>query len=136
MTDRDGKSVTAGPGMRRSAHAPRDRRVSSPLIAGITLATGQSPRHHGGYEMRTLATCIAATLIGLSTGVSWAQKSARPTDPQIAAIVDTANQVDIDAGKLAKSMSRSKDVQEFAQLMIKTTAASTRPPQTSRPSCT
>ena len=41
-----------------------------------------------------------------------------PTDPQIAAIVVTANQVDIDAGKLAHGQSRSKAVQDFAQLMI------------------
>jgi putative membrane protein len=32
--------------------------------------------------------------------------------------VVTANQVDIDAGKLAKSKAQSKDVKEFAQLMI------------------
>jgi putative membrane protein len=44
--------------------------------------------------------------------------AAGPTDPQIAAIVVTANQVDIDAGKLAVSKSHSKDVKEFAQLMI------------------
>ena len=44
--------------------------------------------------------------------------AAGPSDPQIAAIVVTANQVDIDAGKLAVSKSKSKDVQEFAQLMI------------------
>jgi putative membrane protein len=52
----------------------------------------------------------------LATG-AWAQ-GAGPTDPQIAAIVVTANQVDIDAGKLAKSKSKSKDVKDFAQLMI------------------
>ena len=51
------------------------------------------------------------------TGVIWAQ-SAGPTDPQIAAIVVTANQVDIDAGKLAKSRSNTKAVKDFAQLMI------------------
>lgn len=44
--------------------------------------------------------------------------AAGPTDPQIAAIVVTANQVDIDAGKLAVSKAHSKDVKEFAQLMI------------------
>jgi putative membrane protein len=47
----------------------------------------------------------------------WAQ-GAGPTDPQIAAIVVTANQVDIDAGKLAESRSKSKDVKAFAELMI------------------
>lgn len=45
-------------------------------------------------------------------------QSTKPTDPQIAAIVVTANQVDIDAGQLAKSRSTSKDVQAFAQQMI------------------
>ena len=67
--------------------------------------------------MKTLATCMAASLISLSAGAAWAE-SAGPTDPQIAAIVVTANQVDIDAGKLAKSRSKTKAVQEFAERMI------------------
>jgi putative membrane protein len=46
-----------------------------------------------------------------------------PTDPQIAAIVVTANQVDIDAGKLAKSKSGNKEVKAFAQQMITDHAA-------------
>jgi putative membrane protein len=41
-----------------------------------------------------------------------------PTDPQIAAIVVAANQVDIDAGKLAKSRSKNKEVDKFAEQMI------------------
>lgn len=67
--------------------------------------------------MKILTTCIAATAISLGTGASWAQ-SAGPTDPQIAAIVVTANQVDIDAGKLAKSRSKTQEVQKFAERMI------------------
>jgi putative membrane protein len=39
-------------------------------------------------------------------------------DAQIAAIVVTANQVDIDAGKLAKGTSKNAEVTKFAQLMI------------------
>lgn len=39
-------------------------------------------------------------------------------DAQIAAVVVTANQVDIDAGRLAKSKAGSKEVKEFAELMI------------------
>jgi len=42
----------------------------------------------------------------------------KPTDPQIAGIVVTANQIDIDAGKLAKARSSSKEVKDFAQQMI------------------
>jgi putative membrane protein len=54
--------------------------------------------------------------LALSFGLSSAQ--AAPTDPQIAAIVVTANQVDIDAGQLALSKAKSPDVKTFAQLMI------------------
>jgi putative membrane protein len=59
---------------------------------------------------------LLATLLAAGPGVA---QSAGPTDPQIAAIVVTANQVDIDAGTFAKSRSKTKDVQDFAQLMIR-----------------
>ncbi len=49
---------------------------------------------------------------------SLALAQAKPSDPQIAHIVVTANQIDIDAGKLAKSHSKNKEVQAFAQQMI------------------
>ena len=39
-------------------------------------------------------------------------------DAQIAAIVVTANQVDIDAGKLAAATSTDAEVKKFAQLMV------------------
>ncbi|HZS54114.1 MAG TPA: DUF4142 domain-containing protein [Bryobacteraceae bacterium] len=41
-----------------------------------------------------------------------------PTDPQIVGIVVTANQIDIDHGKLALSKSQNKEVRDFAQQMI------------------
>jgi len=41
-----------------------------------------------------------------------------PSDAQIASIVVTANQVDIDAGKLAQSRSTSSDVRAFAERMV------------------
>jgi putative membrane protein len=66
--------------------------------------------------MKTLRFASAA-LTACVLGAAWAQGAA-PSDPQIAAIVVTANQVDIDAGKLAKEKSQTKDVREFAQLMI------------------
>lgn len=40
------------------------------------------------------------------------------TDAQIASIVVTANQVDIDAGQLAASRATSEDVKTFARLMV------------------
>jgi len=42
----------------------------------------------------------------------------KPSDPQIAGIVVAANQIDIDAGKLAKSRTKNKEVSKFAQQMI------------------
>lgn len=66
--------------------------------------------------MTTLRTACFFVPLLVATG-SWAQ-SAAPSDPQIAAIVVTANQVDIDAGKFAKAKSHSKEVKKFAQQMI------------------
>jgi putative membrane protein len=60
----------------------------------------------------------AAAALALAAAVTTQAQAAGPTDPQIAAIVVTANQVDIDAGKLAKSKAKSKEVKDFAQLMI------------------
>jgi putative membrane protein len=40
------------------------------------------------------------------------------TDPQIASIVVTANQVDIDAGKLAKARATNAEVKKFADTMV------------------
>ena len=57
---------------------------------------------------------LAAALALAASGV-YAQA---PNDAQIAAIVVTANQVDIDAGEVAKSRSSNKEVKEFAQRMI------------------
>ena len=66
--------------------------------------------------MKTCRIAFAAVLACAAAG-SQAQ-GAGPSDPQIAAIVVTANQVDIDAGKLAKSRTRTKNVRAFAQEMI------------------
>jgi putative membrane protein len=63
-----------------------------------------------------VAAAAAAVALGIS--VSPAQAAGGPSDAQIAAIVVTANQVDIDAGKLAKSKGHSPEVKEFAELMI------------------
>jgi putative membrane protein len=59
----------------------------------------------------------AAALVFLSAALPAAYAQA-PSDPQIAAIVVTANQVDIDAGKLAEGKTKSAEVRKFAQLMV------------------
>jgi len=92
-------------------------------MAVVTSNAGRMPRigivdNHGPKEKAmnvvTLALCSALAF--------WASEAvaqpAGPTDAQIAAIVVAANQVDIDAGKLAISKANAKDVKAFAQQMI------------------
>jgi putative membrane protein len=62
-----------------------------------------------GFVSLVLSVAVAAR--------SWAAEPA-PTDAQIAHIVVTANQVDVDAGKLARERSKTKDVQDFALRMV------------------
>jgi putative membrane protein len=64
--------------------------------------------------MRMIGIAMAMSL-GLA---ATAAQTEGPTDPQNAAIVVTANQVDIDAGKLAAAKSQTKDIRDFAQRMI------------------
>lgn len=65
--------------------------------------------------MRRAVYFIGAVLAS-SLALAWAQGG--PTDPQIAAIVVTANQVDIDAGKLAEHKAHAADVKAFAKRMV------------------
>ena len=59
----------------------------------------------------------ALVAVGLCAPFTGAVASG-PTDPEIAAIVVAANQVDIDAGKLAKSKAQSAEVRALAERMV------------------
>jgi putative membrane protein len=62
---------------------------------------------------------ISTVLIALSLSTVAADARAQGvTDAQIASIVVTANQVDIDAGKLARATSKNAEVKAFAQTMV------------------
>jgi putative membrane protein len=65
--------------------------------------------------IRRMHALALATLAAVALS---AQAQQGPSDAQIAHIVVTANQVDIEAGKLAKSQSKNKEVDKFAQQMI------------------
>ncbi|HTI46904.1 MAG TPA: DUF4142 domain-containing protein [Casimicrobiaceae bacterium] len=65
--------------------------------------------------MRFVAIAAALALVA---GSAFAQEGA-PNDAQIAHIVVTANQVDIDAGKLAESKATNPEVKKFGELMVK-----------------
>jgi putative membrane protein len=64
-----------------------------------------------------MAAVVLCSALALWISEASAQP-AGPTDAQIAAIVVTANQVDIDAGKLATSRAHAEEVKAFAQQMI------------------
>lgn len=64
------------------------------------------------HPIRLAAVTFAAALS------LYAQADTAFSDAQIAAIVVTANQVDVDAGKLAASKSQSATVKAFAQQMV------------------
>jgi putative membrane protein len=63
----------------------------------------------------TVCVLVAAASLALLSSAAQAQNV---TDPQIASIVVTANQVDIDAGKLAESQASSPEVKAFGKQMV------------------
>jgi putative membrane protein len=71
--------------------------------------------------MKRVLVSLATLLFGVSAlfGASaWGAEVGKFNDAQIAAIVVTANQVDIDAGKLAMKTSTNEEVKAFAQRMV------------------
>src|SRR3954466_14535490 len=82
-------------------------------LARLLWCSALSMRSYG--VMRTVIGFLS--FIALAAGNAWAA-GAGPSDAQIAAIVVAANQVDIDAGKLAESKSTSSQVKAFAQRMV------------------
>ena len=67
-------------------------------------------------KLSTITRCAAATVaLLLAPAIASAEAI---NDAQIAAIVVTANQVDIDAGKLAAATTANAEVKKFAELMV------------------
>ncbi len=66
-------------------------------------------------KMFLAALIAAALLLGPAAGQANAQT---PSDPQIAGIVQTANQIDINTAKLALKKSSNSQVKDFANQMI------------------
>ena len=71
--------------------------------------------------MKSSSIVFASALFLAISGAffeSVAAAESGPTDAQIASIVVTANQVDIDAGRLAESRSANKEVKAFGKQMV------------------
>ena len=64
--------------------------------------------------MNKLSFTVAVAAFALAGAVH----AQAPNDAQIAHVVVTANQVDIDAGKLAQGKAKSKEVKDFARQMV------------------
>ena len=64
--------------------------------------------------MNMIEAVLAAALLAFTAGAA----AQAPSDAQIASIVVTANQVDIDAGKLAESKGHAADVKAFGKQMV------------------
>lgn len=82
--------------------------LASLFIANAALAAGTA-----ATTTKTTTTKTATT-----TTAPAAAKTAGPNDAQIASIVVTANQVDVDAGKLAEAKSTNPEIKKFAKQMV------------------
>ncbi|HEX8450704.1 MAG TPA: DUF4142 domain-containing protein [Longimicrobium sp.] len=89
-----------------------------PLLALAALAACGGGDDAKNDSANAAATDTATTSTAPAAPAAPASAAPTVTDPQIADIVVAANQVDIDAGELAKTKSTSAPVKEFAQRMI------------------
>lgn len=70
--------------------------------------------------LTTLSAWIGAVSLTacITTTAAFAAEQSAPTDADIAHVVVTANTIDINAGKLAKSKTTNPEVKKFAQTMV------------------
>ena len=108
--------------------------ASALFIAALTLAGSACKKKDSNPPATTgSATTGSADMAGSAgsadmagsagsadmAGSAGSAAAATLTDPQIAAIVVAANQVDIDAGNLAAKKTKNAEVKKFAELMVK-----------------
>jgi putative membrane protein len=87
------------------------------LVAGLILTFGFGAMAADGGATERKEHAAAAADAG-SAATAGATAPAAVSDAQIAAIVVASDNVDIDAGKLAKGKTKNKEVKSFAALMI------------------
>src|SRR5258706_8785114 len=106
-------------------HARGGRRALQPQLPARAERPGKNradrvPEIHLIHPPTGEPMKLSSIAVALATSLSLASAFAQtgPTYPQIAGIVVTANQIDIDAGELAKSHTKNKEGSKFAQQMI------------------
>jgi putative membrane protein len=90
---------------------------SSIVLVSILTLTVFAPACSNKKSDPPVATSPAGSSAAPTTTPT-APAAAALSDPQIAAIVVAANQVDVDAGKLALKKSKNEEVKKFAQRMV------------------
>ncbi len=96
---------------------PEPLAVKRTRNAGLASLIECAPTANQDKERHmTFFRIILATAFFTLAGTALAQGA--PNDAQIAHIVVTANQVDIDAGKIAERKGHSKDVRAFGKMMV------------------
>jgi len=83
--------------------------------SGSAMVTAPEPT---GSAPAMAGSATGSAMAETGSAGSAAAPAASLTDPQIAAIVVAANQVDIDAGKLAAKKTKNAEVKKFAELMV------------------
>src|SRR4051812_1190965 len=93
----------------------RLKAANGPVQRAAILVGRTNPKNSKRSKQKMKSVLFGAVLVSTITivtgGISYAQA---PTDPQIAGIVQTANQIDIDQAKLALKNSNNPQVKEFA----------------------
>ena len=89
------------------------KNIALSLMTGVALAACTAGEQKQAADTTAMTPAPSAAEAGTP-----AASTAAVTDPQIAAIVVAANNVDIEAGRLAASKSASAKVKEFAQRMV------------------
>ena len=88
------------------------------LIGALALAPACKKKSATTSTPATGSGSAMATTTGSAASIPPPPPAGGLSDPQIAAIVVAANQVDIDAGNLALKKTKSDDVKKFAQQMV------------------
>jgi len=85
------------------------------LLAGCNSNSNQNT----SATENTDTTTQSATSAAPDTTAAQSKPAATLTDPEIASIAVTANQIDVDYGKIALKKSKNADIRKFAETMVK-----------------
>jgi hypothetical protein len=104
-----GRQTSSRPAQRHHCSRPRRSRTKGNVLVRRLSGSDTPLRSQRECHSSSLPVCCGGDASASAQGVN---------DAQIASVVVTARQVDIDTGKLAHATSTNADVKKCAQLMI------------------